>query len=127
MTPGERGAAAAAACVGARFRVQGRDPATGLDCVGVAGIALRAGGWNGRVRADYAMRTGDWGGEPEGLIACDGGRPGDILLCRAMPTQLHLAVRIAGGIVHADMAARRVVARPGDVPWPVVRAYRIGE
>lgn len=128
MTAGERVAAAARDCVGVRFRVHGRNAATGLDCVGVAAIALRAGGWDGPVPADYALRTGTWDtGKWGGLIACDGRAAGDVLLCRVLPTQLHVAVRTAEGIVHADAAARRVVARPGDAPWPVERAYRIGE
>jgi hypothetical protein len=28
------------------------------------------------------------------------------------------------GIVHADMAARRVVERGGPVPWPIEAAWR---
>ena len=35
-------AAAARALVGVPFRLQGRDPALGLDCVGLVGAAMRA-------------------------------------------------------------------------------------
>ena len=37
-------ARAAAGCLGVRFRLHGRDPATGLDCLGLLGAALVATG-----------------------------------------------------------------------------------
>ena len=49
---------------------------------------------------------------------------GDLLLCRSGPGQLHLAVGVDGGIVHADAGLRRVVERPGAVPWPVLGVWR---
>lgn len=125
MTAGERAAAAARACVGVRFVAQGRDPARGLDCVGLAAVAARAGGYTGAVPRHYALRTGRWGDDAAGLVRCDGTRPGDVLLCRVSPTQLHLAVRTDTGIVHADIASRRVVERPGAAPWPIERAWRV--
>lgn len=130
MTKAECVAAAARRTVGAPFRLHGRDPATGLDCVGVAAVALRAGGHVGAVPDGYRLRSGDarrfaacWAA----LVATDGDAPGDVLLCRAGPGQLHLAVRTAGGLVHADAGLRRVVERPGAVPWPVLAAWRVGE
>lgn len=125
MTAGERAAAAAQACVGARFRPHGRTPAGGLDCVGVAALALRAAGWPGRVPHGYALRTGALATVPEGLSRCDGSRVGDVLLCRVAATQLHLLVRVMDGTVHADAAARRVVERPGPPPWPIEAAWRV--
>ena len=130
MTTGERVAAAALAIVGARFRLHGRDPATGLDCVGVVAVALRAAGHVGPVPDGYRLHSGDarrfaacWAG----LMAADGAAVGDVLLCRAGAGQVHLAVRAGAGIVHADAMLRRVVERPGAVPWPVLMAWRIGE
>lgn len=127
MTAGERVAAGARATLGARFRVQGRDPALGLDCVGVVLCALEAAGCRAQAPADYALRTATLpaGAVPPDLCAADGKRVGDILLCRAGPEQLHLAVRTDTGVVHADAGLRRVVERPGPVPWPVVAAWRI--
>lgn len=118
---------AARGTVGVRFRTQGRDPAYGLDCVGVAAVALRAGGYSGPVPEGYALRTGAFSGEMCGLVACDGDRAGDLVLCRAGPGQLHLVVLTNAGFVHADAGLRRVVERPGVVPWPVVTAWRIDE
>ena len=128
MTPGERVAAAAQDAVGARFRLHGRDPATGLDCVGVARLALHAGGHRGPWPAGYPLRTGEvarfaacW----RGLAAADGAAPGDVIVVRTAAGQVHLAVRTAAGFVHADAALRRVVERPGMPPWPMIAAWRV--
>ena len=122
MTAGERVAAAARATVGVRFRAQGRDPALGLDCVGVAAVAL--GGID--LPRDYRLRCGRMPelAPPSGMARCDGEAVGDVLLCRVSPAQLHLVVRTETGFVHADAGVRRVVERPGAVPWPVVMAWR---
>jgi len=48
-------------CVGARFRLHGRSPETGLDCVGLAAVAYGAE----RVPSGYALR----GGRAEQVIA----------------------------------------------------------
>lgn len=123
MTAGECVVARARAMLGVRFRAQGRDPALGLDCVGLIAVALPAR----TLPRDYRLRTGAFPADavPAGLTACDGERPGDILLCRVSPAQLHLAVRSDGGVIHADATARRVVERPGAVPWPVEAAWRV--
>ena len=127
MTAGDEVAAAARALVGVRFRAQGRDPALGLDCVGVAVAALRAAGVSVAVRGDYSLRSARWerGDEPGGVVRCAGDAPGDVLLLRIDATQLHVAVRTAGGIVHADAGLRRVVERPGALGWPIVAAWRV--
>lgn len=128
MTHGERVAAGARALVGCRFRLQGRDPDTGLDCVGVAAAALASAGREGAVPGGYPLRCGAWRGTAPGdLLPADGERAGDILLCRVAASQLHVVVRTAAGFVHADAALRRVVERPGAPPWPMVRAWRVGE
>lgn len=127
MTRAARIVAAARATIGARFRPHGRDPALGLDCVGVAAWALAAGGWRGRVPAGYALAAGAAAVAPDmldGLVACDGAAAGDLLLCRA-GGGLHLAIRTEAGVVHADAGLRRVVERPGAPPWPVLAAYRL--
>ena len=128
MSMGERVAAAARAVVGARFRAQGRDPASGLDCVDVAAWAVRSAGFAVAVPGDYALRSS---AAPcfasDMMIPCDGDRAGDVLLCRAAAGQLHVAVRTAAGFVHADLSLRRVVERPGAVPWPIAAAWRVVE
>ena len=112
MTRAERVVAAARATVGARFRPHGRDPALGMDCVGVAAWALSAGGYRGRVPAGYALAAGEAAIAPEmlaGLAACAGDAPGDLLLCRA-GGGLHLAIATDAGFVHADAGLRRTLS-----------------
>jgi cell wall-associated NlpC family hydrolase len=128
---GERVAAAALALVGAPFRLHGRDAAAGFDCIGVLAASLHAAGWRGDVPTGYPLR----GGAAEAVSALfdalfdrgDGSRPGDLLLYRVGPGQLHGAVRVRGGIVHADAALRRVVMRPGTPDWVMIGAWRHGE
>jgi len=122
--------AAARAAVGARFRLHGRDPTTGLDCVGLAAWALRAGGFAGTVPSGYALRGGDPARaiaaiESAGLIRMTEAAPGDLLLCASGPGQLHLAIDSGGGIIHADAVLRRVVERPGALPWPLIACWRL--
>ncbi|PCD01968.1 hypothetical protein COC42_10745 [Sphingomonas spermidinifaciens] len=124
MRCGLAAAGAARALVGARFRLHGRDPATGLDCVGVAACALGR-----KVPGDYALRTGDADRAASriaaaGLARVAAGRPGDVVLMRVGPAQLHLGVLIEGGMVHADAGLRRVVERPGPPGWPVIGCFR---
>jgi hypothetical protein len=132
MKPGERGLAAARAALGARFRLHGRDVVNGVDCVGLAVLALRAEGFEGRVPLGYALRTGDGEAvrraiEATGLVLARDERPGDLLLMMAGPGQLHLAIAAEDGIVHADAQLRRVVERPGPIPWPVIGRWRATE
>ena len=127
---GERVAAAALAAVGAQFRLHGRTPASGLDCVGLAAWALRAGGYAGGAPTGYGLR----GGDPEriaamldaGLARADDERAGDLLLMRTGPGQVHLGVWTAAGLVHADASLNRVVVRKGAVEWSVLGRLRVG-
>lgn len=119
--------AAARACIGARFRPQGRDPAYGLDCVGLAGVAFGRGDLPG----DYALRGGDARRiaalvESFGLRCVHEAAAGDLLMLRTGPAQLHLVVMTESGFVHADARLRRVVETPGPPPWPVIGIWREG-
>ena len=124
-----RVAAAARGCVGVRYRRQGRDPAAGLDCVGLVVVALAAAGAEVRVPGGYALR----GGDPEdvartlaaaGLRRVTAARAGDVLVCAGGPGALHLAIDGGGSVIHADLGARRVVERPGAAPWPEIGRWR---
>src|SRR4051794_3868157 len=119
--------ARAHALVGTRFRAQGRS-ADGLDCVGV--VLATFGIDPASVRKDYHLR----GEDPVELDAAllrhfrrvRPGQlaPGDIMMLTIAQRQLHLAVRTAGGFVHAHAGIRRVVETPGMPEWPIVAAYR---
>ncbi len=124
---GEGVAAAALTLVGAPFRLHGRDTVHGLDCIGVIAAALRAAGWRGEVPTGYALRGGESGAVAarfDAVLARGDGTVGDVLLFRVGPGQLHGAVRVAGGIVHADASLRRVVMRPGEPAWVPIGAWR---
>lgn len=122
--------ARARALIGTRFRPQGRSPERGLDCLGLAMMA--AGIERERAPDDYRMRGGDPDAVSAGLGACGFGRvppdqaqPGDVLLVRSGPEQLHVVVLAPGGHVHAHAGLRRVVETPGTLPWPVLSAWRL--
>lgn len=117
--------ARARACVGARFRAQGRDPATGLDCLG---LVLRALGWTGP-EPDYVLgaaglrdRLGAALGE-RGTIVADPG-PGDVTLFLIASAGPHLGVETGAGLVHAHAGLRRVVEGPADPAWARLATYR---
>lgn len=131
MSPGEQAAAAARAAVGAKFRLHGREAATGLDCVGLAALALRAAGFGGPVPSGYALRSGDVGRavaviEAAGLVRVGDPQAGDLVLLRAGAGQLHFAIQTEHGMVHADAMLRRVVERAA-LPWPVIGRWRYRE
>ncbi|WP_443018749.1 NlpC/P60 family protein [Sphingomonas sp. 7/4-4] len=130
--PGERAVAAARAALGVRFRLHGRSAeglAEGLDCIGLAALALRAEGFEGPVPSGYALRSGDAvrvgaAIEALGLMPADEARPGDLVLFKAGPGQLHFAIQAEAGVIHADAMLRRVVERP-ELPWPVIGRWRL--
>jgi hypothetical protein len=117
--------AAARRLVGCRFRLHGRDPATGLDCVGVVACATGLEAVSG-----YALRTANADRvirliEAAGLRRSASAAAGDVLLMRVGACQLHLAIRTGTGIVHADASLRRVVERPGVPEWEIIGSWRL--
>jgi cell wall-associated NlpC family hydrolase len=128
---GERIVAAARGYVGVRFRLHGRSAERGVDCVGLALLALAGAG---RAKAEpgrYGLRGGN-ADLFEGWLKAAGmrrvrtGRPGDLLLVQPGPAQFHLMIRVEGGTVHAHAGLRRVVEMPGEAPWPVIGMWRDG-
>lgn len=120
MTPLER----ARGAIGARFRLHGRSVAHGLDCVGLAALAYAVEPPRG-----YALRTGGAAMVINsvaalGLVPAGDAQPGDLVLFRVGPGQLHLAIESDTGVIHADAALRRVVERPGAPPWTELMRWR---
>lgn len=112
--------------IGVRFRPQGRDPAAGLDCIGLVAAATEV--------VDPPTGYGLRGGSAEMLAAglrAAGFRSaramhaGDVVAIRTGPEQLHLGIFTGEGLIHADAGLRRVVERPGAVPWPVIGIWRL--
>jgi cell wall-associated NlpC family hydrolase len=130
-----RGAAVAQAAlgfVGCRFRLHGRDPATGLDCIGLVHAALAAAGAAPVAPQGYGLRNiavDDWlpFAAQSGLVTARGPiRAGDILLLGLGYAQHHLVVAVdALSVVHAHAGLRRVVVQPREPAWQIDAAWRI--
>jgi cell wall-associated NlpC family hydrolase len=124
---------AAAGFVGASFRLHGRDPIMGLDCVGLVLLAMAEIGRPVRLPLSYQLRTL----EPERFLQLpaaagfiEPGDPeleeGDVLMLNPGPAQLHIAiVAPGGGIIHAHAGLRRVVRTPFPLTWPIVGHWRL--
>ncbi len=116
------------ALVGATFRLGGRQPATGIDCVGLVACAL--GG--AEAPTGYALRNTDVA-RHLAFVARAGFGPargalerGDLVLVRPGPAQHHLLVAVGpAAFVHAHAALRRVVRQPGPLPWPQQARWRL--
>lgn len=113
--------------VGVPFRAQGRNPLTGLDCVGVVlwcfAIPARF------VRRDYRLR-GAHLGEIEAALSIwfnrtgsTRGRAGDVMLFVLSRDQNHLAINCGHTFVHADASLRRVVETPIAGSWPLAATF----
>lgn len=116
---------------GVRFRHQGRNPATGLDCVGLVRLYLLARGYVFADRSDYD-RDPDGSlekelvrviGEPVALGKCGHlSIPGDVVAYRfsaVRPRHVAIVTTFAGlpHVLHADTARRKVVEHPLDDRW----------
>lgn len=129
---GEALAEAAVALAGTRFRLHGRDPETGLDCIGLLAAALTRIGRPAPLPTGYALRTHvlpalEGMARACGFAQAEGADlPGDVLLLRVGPCQYHLAIAAGGGrVVHAHAGLRRVVIMPDTPGWPVLRRWRL--
>jgi len=130
-----RGAAIAQAAlglVGCRFRLHGRDPETGLDCIGLVHAALAAAGCKPVTPRGYGLRNiavNAWlpAATQSGLVEARGPiRAGDILLLALGYAQYHLVIALdADSVVHAHAGLRRVVRQPREPNWQIEAAWRL--
>lgn len=115
--------------VGARFRPQGINLATGLDCVGLVWAAYMVAGRRLARPTHYPMRG--WSLprveaalRHAGFEPARDARTGDVALVACGAGQFHLGLMGAGVMVHAHAGLRRVVATPlGD---DVMARWRLG-
>ena len=126
-------AEAAERFVGAAFRLHGRDPVTGIDCVGLVLLAMAEIGRPVRLPLSYALRNL----EPEQFLQLPATagfvepeeaelKDGDVVAFAPGPAQLHLAIIApGGGIIHAHAGLRRVVRTPFPLPWTIIRHWRL--
>ncbi len=128
MKKGEHAVAHGRALIGTRFIAQGRDPAIGLDCVGLALLAygLAANGVSDDYRLSGAHRGAilEFAKAKFRRVAKLRRRIGDLLLLQPGAAQWHLAIWTGDGLIHADIAHRRIVERPGSPEWPVAAVLR---
>jgi cell wall-associated NlpC family hydrolase len=125
-------AGAAADLVGTTFRLHGRDPATGLDCVGLVCAALATIGAKPVAPRGYSLRNlavDQWLylAEQSGLVPSSGLiRSGDVLLVALGACQHHLAIaENADSIIHAHAGLRKVVRQRRAPDWRICSKWRI--
>ena len=117
--------------VGAPFKLGGRYPHSGLDCVGVVGFVLADHLGSEPLPHDYALRgeyldriTAFFDRHTFQRLENAGPKSGDILLCQPSVRQFHLAVVVDHGAVHAHAGLRRVVLSPLPLPWALTGHWR---
>lgn len=134
MTPAKTVSLAQAAgqFIGAPFRLHGRDPVSGLDCVGLIASALNATGQTPVVPQAYALRNSNIAKLLEFASAndfCEASgpiEPGNILLVQPGPAQFHLLIaEHSNSFIHAHAGLRRVVRMPGPLGWTILRQWRL--
>lgn len=126
-------AAAAESLVGSPFRLHGRDPGTGLDCIGLLFASLRIIGLSPAFPTGYRIRTSDYPSLPSlaavhGFIAAESSVvPGDVLFVRPGPAQLHLVIAGTrrGSLVEAHAGVGRVISRAGPPIEPIIQHWRL--
>ena len=120
---GARLAKAASRLIGTRFLLHGRDPAKGLDCVGLVRECLLAIGCNPKAPEGYGLRNTDHSewfdfAYQSGFFDVSGDCiAGDVIMLSPGPAQQHLMIVERQGIaIHAHAGLKRVVRQP--IPWP---------
>jgi len=125
-------AAAAEDLVGTPFRLRGRDPATGIDCVGLVLCSLIAIGREPPRLPHYTLRNTEVA--PLLDLLPDAGfravgsamQSGDLLLLRPSPGQFHLAiVKHSNRLIQAHAGLGRVVISPVPDPMPTAGHWRL--
>lgn len=133
MASGTALAAAAEQLVGCRFRLHGRDPGSGLDCIGVLAAALAAIGRDVHFPTGYRLRTDRFARLPElaarhGFVSVSRApAAGDVLFTRPGPGQLHLVIAATDPVdfIEAHAGLGRVVRMAGNLADPVVNQWRL--
>lgn len=129
---GEDLAEAARNLVGTRFRLHGRTPNTGLDCLGLVGAAFAGCGQPISLPSGYTLRSlrrpdADPAAASLGFQAVNGPRhPGDLLMLRPAAWQFHFALATGPlDVVHAHAGLGRVVEGPLPDAWPIAGHWRL--
>lgn len=127
-------ASAARELIGTPFRLRGRDPETGVDCIGLVCAALTRIGRMPPPLPRYQLRNLDLA-RFASLLPAVGLRPrghdpraGDVLILRPSAAQFHLGIiDPSGRLIHAHGGLGRVVASPAPLPWPIKAGWHLTE
>ena len=105
--------------LGVPFKLHGRNPRTGLDCVGLVLASLEKVGVHAKAPVGYALRNRTiqkWLSYTDnaGLASCCNAiECGDVLLTSPGPHQHHLLIAQGqASAIHAHAGLRRVVEEP---------------
>ena len=134
MSDAQSLAEAAERLIGTPFRLHGRDPEFGLDCVGLVAVAMRAIGREPVTPEGYGLanrtidhwlalaETGGW------QTTLREAKPGDLVLVHPAPTRSHLLIRgPRDNFIHAHAGLRRVVSTPSPLVWKVALQWRLAD
>lgn len=120
--------------IGVPFKLHGRNPAIGLDCVGLLIASLEAIGIRANRPFGYGLRNisinkwmpyaGQWGlRDVSGPV-----KAGDILLISPGPRQHHIQIADScQSVIHAHAGLRRVVRQPVSRDLPPQAHWRLGD
>lgn len=124
-------AAAALSLVGTPYRLHGRDPASGLDCLGLFSAAVAVCGQRCCLPQGYGLRLtslpaiAPYAAEIGFFMARPPGQPGDVHFIRPGPAQLHLLIAAGDDrYVHAHAGLRRVVVSGWTETWQTQSLWR---
>lgn len=128
----ERFASEAERLAGAQFRLHGRQPETGLDCVGLVAWSLEKAGGQLTGLPSYGLRNLS----PEPFLqsaqtcgfsdASGAIRRGDLLFVAPGPCQQHLVVALGNNrFVHAHAGLRHVAVHSGLPAWQLLAHWRL--
>ncbi|KPP94115.1 hypothetical protein [Erythrobacter sp. HL-111] len=124
---------AARSMIGCPFLLFGRNPATGLDCIGLVAACLAAIGREHFAPVGYGLRNRSIDGLLDcavrsGFVPVSGPlRPGDIALVGPAPGQHHLLViEQPRAVIHAHAGLRRVVREPVAGELDRIMHWRLG-
>ncbi|MCF6216072.1 MAG: hypothetical protein L3J58_07850 [Emcibacter sp.] len=113
----------ARSCVGTSFRHQGRDPANGLDCIGLIVYVAKAIGFTGFDHKDYKKTPEKFAISRQamaaGFVGCSRKdlTPGNILILKFGKYLEHAAIISDRGIIHACEKYGKVVEHGLDEAW----------
>lgn len=125
-------AKAAETLIGSPFRLRGRDPATGIDCIGLVHCALVAIGKAPPPLPRYTLRNAAIDElldllPSAGFVTSEGAlRSGELCLFKPSPAQFHLAIAHSSqSLVHAHAGLGRVVASPINALPAIQQRWRL--